>query len=48
MIAGSKERPRMDAVVPDGRSGEEAAIVALMREFVDREVRPVVRELEQQ
>jgi alkylation response protein AidB-like acyl-CoA dehydrogenase len=36
----------MDAVGPDGLSGEEAAIVALVREFVDREVRPVVRELE--
>ncbi|HXT90704.1 MAG TPA: acyl-CoA dehydrogenase family protein [Trebonia sp.] len=36
----------MDAVVPDGLSGEEAAIVALVREFVDRDVRPVVRELE--
>ena len=36
----------MDAVVPDGLSGEETAIVALVREFVDREVRPVVRELE--
>src|SRR6185437_3830803 len=46
MTAGSKESPRMDAVVPDGLSGEEAAIVALVREFVDRDVRPVVRELE--
>jgi alkylation response protein AidB-like acyl-CoA dehydrogenase len=36
----------MDAVLPDGLSGEEAAIVALVREFVDRDVRPVVRELE--
>jgi alkylation response protein AidB-like acyl-CoA dehydrogenase len=36
----------MDAAPPDGLSGEEAAIVALVREFVDREVRPVVRELE--
>ena len=30
----------------DELTGEEAAIVALVREFVDREVRPVVRELE--
>jgi alkylation response protein AidB-like acyl-CoA dehydrogenase len=29
-----------------GLTDEEAAIVALVREFVDREVRPVVRELE--
>ena len=36
----------MDAAPPDGLGGEEAAIVALVREFVDREVRPVVRELE--
>jgi alkylation response protein AidB-like acyl-CoA dehydrogenase len=36
----------MNSDVPDGLSGEEAAIVALVREFVDREVRPVVRELE--
>ena len=30
----------------DGRTDEEAAIVALVREFTDREVRPTVRELE--
>jgi alkylation response protein AidB-like acyl-CoA dehydrogenase len=30
----------------DGLTEEEAAIVALVREFTDREVRPVVRELE--
>jgi alkylation response protein AidB-like acyl-CoA dehydrogenase len=30
----------------DGLSEDEAAIVSLVREFVDREVRPVVRELE--
>ena len=30
----------------DELTAEEAAIVALVREFVDREVRPVVRELE--
>ena len=36
----------MDAVVPDGLSDEETAIVALVREFVDRDVRPVARELE--
>jgi alkylation response protein AidB-like acyl-CoA dehydrogenase len=30
----------------DGLSEEESAVVALVREFVDREVRPVVRELE--
>ena len=30
----------------DGLSEEEAAIVSLVREFVDREVRPVARELE--
>jgi alkylation response protein AidB-like acyl-CoA dehydrogenase len=30
----------------DGLSREEAAIVALVREFTDKEVRPVVRELE--
>jgi alkylation response protein AidB-like acyl-CoA dehydrogenase len=30
----------------DGLTGEEAAVVAVAREFVDREVRPVVRELE--
>jgi alkylation response protein AidB-like acyl-CoA dehydrogenase len=30
----------------DGLTEEEAAIVALVREFVDREVRPVVRRLE--
>jgi alkylation response protein AidB-like acyl-CoA dehydrogenase len=30
----------------DGLTDEEAAIVALVREFTDREVRPVVRELE--
>jgi alkylation response protein AidB-like acyl-CoA dehydrogenase len=32
--------------VTDELTDEEAAIVALVREFVDREVRPVVRELE--
>jgi alkylation response protein AidB-like acyl-CoA dehydrogenase len=32
--------------VTDELTSEEAAIVALAREFVDREVRPVVRELE--
>jgi isovaleryl-CoA dehydrogenase len=32
--------------VVDELTGEEAAIVALVREFVDREVRPVVRDLE--
>jgi alkylation response protein AidB-like acyl-CoA dehydrogenase len=32
--------------VVDGLTDEEAAIVALVREFVDREVKPVVRELE--
>src|SRR6201996_2873790 len=36
----------MDEAVSIGLSSEEAAIVALVREFVDREVRPVVRELE--
>jgi alkylation response protein AidB-like acyl-CoA dehydrogenase len=36
----------MDEVASVGLSSEEAAIVALVREFVDREVRPVVRELE--
>ena len=36
----------MDEVTPDGLSREETAIVALVREFVDREVRPVARELE--
>jgi alkylation response protein AidB-like acyl-CoA dehydrogenase len=36
----------MDEVASFGLSDEEAAIVALVREFVDREVRPVVRELE--
>jgi alkylation response protein AidB-like acyl-CoA dehydrogenase len=36
----------MNEVAPVGLSDEEAAIVALVREFVDREVRPVVRELE--
>jgi alkylation response protein AidB-like acyl-CoA dehydrogenase len=30
----------------DGLSAEESAIVSLVREFVDRDVRPVVRELE--
>jgi len=30
----------------DGLTGEESAIVAVVGEFVDREVRPVVRELE--
>ena len=30
----------------DGLTGEESAIVAVVSEFVDREVRPVVRELE--
>jgi alkylation response protein AidB-like acyl-CoA dehydrogenase len=30
----------------DGLTNEEAAIVALVREFTDREVRPVVRDLE--
>ncbi len=30
----------------DGLTDEEAAIVALVREFTDREVKPVVRELE--
>jgi alkylation response protein AidB-like acyl-CoA dehydrogenase len=30
----------------DGLTDEEAAIVALVREFTDREVRPVVRDLE--
>jgi alkylation response protein AidB-like acyl-CoA dehydrogenase len=32
--------------VVDGLTDEEAAIVALVHEFVDREVKPVVRELE--
>jgi alkylation response protein AidB-like acyl-CoA dehydrogenase len=32
--------------VPAGLSAEEAAIVALVHEFVDREVKPAVRELE--
>jgi alkylation response protein AidB-like acyl-CoA dehydrogenase len=32
--------------VVDGLTDEETAIVALVREFVDREVKPVVRELE--
>ena len=36
----------MDQAAPDGLSREEAAIVALVREFVDREVRPAARELE--
>jgi alkylation response protein AidB-like acyl-CoA dehydrogenase len=36
----------MDEAVSIGLSGEEAAVVELVREFVDREVRPVVRELE--
>ena len=30
----------------DGLSEEESAVVALVREFVDRDVRPAVRELE--
>ncbi len=30
----------------DGLNEEEAAIVALVSEFVDREVKPVARELE--
>ena len=30
----------------DGLTKEEAAIVAVVRDFVDRDVRPVVRELE--
>lgn len=30
----------------DGLTEEESAIVSLVAEFVDREVRPVVRELE--
>lgn len=30
----------------NGLAGEEAAIVALVREFTEREIRPVVRELE--
>ena len=30
----------------DGLTEDEAAIVALVREFVDREVRPVARELD--
>jgi alkylation response protein AidB-like acyl-CoA dehydrogenase len=36
----------MDDSRLDGLSEDEAAVVALVREFVDREVRPVVRELE--
>jgi alkylation response protein AidB-like acyl-CoA dehydrogenase len=36
----------MNEVTSVGLSDEEAAIVAVVREFVDREVRPVVRELE--
>jgi alkylation response protein AidB-like acyl-CoA dehydrogenase len=36
----------MDEAASIGLTDEEAAIVALVREFVDREVRPVVRELE--
>ena len=31
----------------EGLTDEEAAIVSLVAEFVDREVRPVARELEQ-
>jgi hypothetical protein len=30
----------------DGLTGGEAAVVAVVREFVDREVKPVARELE--
>jgi alkylation response protein AidB-like acyl-CoA dehydrogenase len=33
-------------IVLDGLTDKEAAIVALVREFTDREVKPVVRELE--
>jgi alkylation response protein AidB-like acyl-CoA dehydrogenase len=39
-------RPVCDPVPVIGLSSEEQAVVAVVREFVDREVRPVVRELE--
>jgi alkylation response protein AidB-like acyl-CoA dehydrogenase len=44
--AGSEETPGMNEAASDELSAEESAIVALVREFVDREVRPAVRELE--
>jgi alkylation response protein AidB-like acyl-CoA dehydrogenase len=40
----AREGAGMDGL--DGLTGEETAIVALVREFTDREVRPVVRDLE--
>src|SRR5260370_6251813 len=53
MIARSagRESLRRDALVKgrtkmDGLTEEEAAIVSLVGEFVDREVRPVARDLE--
>lgn len=39
-------RPVCDPVPVIGLSSEEQAVVTVVREFVDREVRPVVRELE--
>src|SRR6202789_1029895 len=52
MMSGSRDSRagRLEAAARgdhvDGLSGEEDAVVALVREFVDREVRPTVRELE--
>jgi alkylation response protein AidB-like acyl-CoA dehydrogenase len=44
MAQGPEPPPR--EVHMDGLDDEESAVVALVREFVDREVRPVVRQLE--
>src|ERR1700741_3001618 len=41
-----RRRAQGGGIVVDELTDEEAAIVALVREFVDREVRPVVRDLE--
>src|SRR6202035_2965259 len=52
MMSSSRDiqADRLEAAVRgdrvDGLSEEEDAVVALVREFVDREVRPSVRELE--
>src|SRR5487761_1155276 len=46
MITGSAGTSAGEGSTMDGLTEEEAAIVALVGDFVDREVRPVARELE--
>jgi alkylation response protein AidB-like acyl-CoA dehydrogenase len=46
MAAAAASRRKVERISMDGLTEEETAIVAVVREFVDRDVRPVVRELE--